>query len=175
MKFSELELQLNKKEVTKQAPNGKEFNIRTHISIDEKYDLVMTTLQQSLEPNGFYNEISMDKFFHLNLVFLYTDIEFSEEEREDTDKLYDLLDTNGIIDIVIETIGQEYKVNLDYLMKNEHKFTDFNHSVAGALMGVVNSLPLQAEAAKEILDGFDPTKYEEVMNFAKGIGMKVGR
>ena len=41
MKFSELELQLNKEEVTKQAPNGKEFNIRTHISIDEKYKKIL--------------------------------------------------------------------------------------------------------------------------------------
>ena len=63
----------------------------------------MVTLQKSLE-EGVYNPVKKDMYFHLYLVYMYTDITFTEKQREDESKLYDVLESNGLIPAVLKNI-----------------------------------------------------------------------
>ncbi len=65
-----------------------------YLPAQDKYDLLMITLQKSLE-NGAYNEFKLNLYFELNLVYMYTNISFTEKQREDEFKLYDTLESNG--------------------------------------------------------------------------------
>ena len=49
------------------------------ISSRDKNDLLQITFQKS-EINNQYNELLLEIFFHLNILYLYTDINFSEED-----------------------------------------------------------------------------------------------
>ena len=44
--------------------NGNQFEVLQYLPIEDKYDLVMVTLQNCFE-NGIYNPIKKDMFFHL--------------------------------------------------------------------------------------------------------------
>lgn len=145
----------------------KDIEVLQYLPFNDKYDLIMITLQNSLEGNV-YNPIKLNMYFHLYLVMMYTNIDFSDDDRADLAKLYDILENNGIIEQVINLIPDiEYSQLLSDMNDIINKKIDAQRSVGGILSQFINDLPSQAEAMKNILDNFDPEKYQEVLNFAK--------
>ena len=147
--------------------NGNEIEVLDYLPIEDKYDLIMITLQKSLE-NGYYNPIKIDEFFHLHLIYMYTNINFTEKQKEDEHKLYDSLKSNGLIDAFIEQMNEfDYSELFNMLDDTKRELTEYKRSTSALIQSLVSDLPKQAEAMKNIMDNFDPNKYKEVLNFAK--------
>lgn len=150
----------------------KEIEVKQYLSAENKYDLVMISLQQSKE-NGIYNSLKLDIFFHLNLIFMYTNLSFTDKQREDLLNLYDILESNEIINNVVALIPEKEIKEL-YSKVNEilQDLMKYENSAAGIVDNLITSLPANAQAAADIVDNFNPEKYGEVINFAKAIGMR---
>lgn len=150
----------------------KQIEIKQYLPAEDKYDLIMISLQQSKE-NGIYNDFKLDMFLHLNLVFMYTNLSFTDKQREDLPGLYDILETNGIINLVVKNIPEEELSNI-YAAVSEIKdsLVAYENSFAGVANNFITNLPENAQAAADIVDNFDPEKYSEVVNFAKAVGMR---
>ena len=147
--------------------NDKDIKILNYLPFEDKYDLIMITLQKSFE-DGYYNPIKLDKFFHLHLIYLYTDINFTEKQKEDESKLYDILKSNGLIDSFVKEID-EFEYNELFTLLNETKdsILEYKNSTSALVQSLIHDLPKQAEAMKDIVDNFNSEKYQEVINFAK--------
>ena len=158
------DLNLTTKIPTIKLENG--IQVKKYIPTSDKIDLIQIALQKS-EENGIYNEVKLDCYFHLNIIYLYTDIEFSEEDREDEMKLYDILEHNDIINQVIAAIGEdEYNDLIDKLDDMKYESLNYKNTAAAVLTRIIQDLPKNAAAAKEIVDSFDRDKYQEVVDFA---------
>ena len=163
MKFQDFDF-INTSVPTVKLQNG--IQVKKWIPISDKIDLIQIALQKS-EEDGIYNEAKLDCYFHLNIIYLYTDIDFSAEDREDEMKLYDILEHNDIIDQVIAAIGEdEYTTLEDYLFEMKANYLTYKNTAAAVLNKIIQDLPKNAAAAKEIMDSFDPEKYQMVENFA---------
>lgn len=149
-----------------------EIEVKQYLPITEKYDLIMISLQQAKEDN-IHNKIKLTVFFHLNLVFSYTNLFFTPEEREDLFGLYDILQSSGFIQNIINAIPKE---EYDFLIKMldimDIELIAADRSFAGALNNFINQLPGNAQAAAEIMEKFNPEQFSEVVNFAKSAGMQ---
>lgn len=144
-----------------------EIEVLQYLPIDDKYDLVMITLQKSYE-DGIYNAMKVDMYFHLYIVYLYTNINFSEKQKEDETKLYDTLKSNGLLDAIIDTMDEdEYNELYRYTEDIMRDLLKKNRSVTALISKFIDDLPKNAEAAQRIVDNFDKEKYQEVINFAK--------
>ena len=53
------------------------------------------------------------------------------------------------------------------MMEVKKEVVSYKQSVVSLVQGLINDLPKQAEAMKDIVDNFNPEKYQEVINFAK--------
>ena len=147
--------------------NGNEIEVLDYLPIEDKYDLSMITLQKSLE-DGYYNPIKIDEFFHLHLIYMYTNINFTEKQKEDENKLYDSLKSNGLIDAFIAHFSEiQYDELYVWLEDVKKEIIDYKRSTSALIQSLVVDLPKQAEAAKQIVDSFDAEKYQNVINFAK--------
>ena len=94
---------------------GQKIEVLKYLPAQDKYDLLMVTLQKSLEGN-IYNDFKLDLFFELNLVYMYTNITFTEKQREDEFKLYDNLKSNGFFELFYNALDEtEYNDLLDQL------------------------------------------------------------
>ena len=159
--FASLKLKI-KDEIKTININDKEVEVKQYLTAEDKYDLIMISLQQAKE-NGIYNDFKLDMFLHLNIVFMYTNLTFTDKQRENLPNLYDILETNDIIEMVISAIPEnEIKKSL----------ITYENSVAGIVNNLITQLPANAQAAADIVDNFNPEKYNEVINFAKAIGMR---
>lgn len=148
--------------------NGKplEVNVKKYLPISDKIDLIQIALQKA-EEDGIYNEMKLDMYFHLNIIYLYTDIEFTDEDKEDEMALYDILESNDIIDEILGALeDDEYNILKEYLIEMKNESLQYKNTAAAVLTRIIQDLPKNAAAAKEIVDSFDQSKYQEVINFA---------
>lgn len=140
--------------------------INQYITTKDAYDLLMISLQEAKE-DGYYNPFTLDIYFHLNLVYMFTNVHFSPEDKEDPFALYDVLDFNGFIDMVLENIPDDiYSKLMNILEEIVEKAEKYNISTACILNEIITDLPKNAAAAAEIVNNFDPNKYEAVQRFA---------
>ena len=147
--------------------NNNEIEVLDSISSENKYDIVMITLQKS-EEDGYYNPIKLDIYYHLNLVYMFTNIVFSEEDREDEFKLYDEMINSGFMEEFLKHIDiKEYTEMQEHIEKIASLKTNYNSTAASVIKKFVDDLPANAEAAQQIMNNFDPDKYQAVVDFAK--------
>ena len=147
---------------------GKKINIKKYLPINDKKDLVEITLQKAEQADGTYNEILIDMYFNLHLVYLYTDIVFTDEDREDEMKLYDELESSGLLERILDKIpDEEYNTLMDYLKAMRKENSSYKHSAAAMVQKLIVDLPKNAEAAAKIVQNFNPEKYKEVVDFAQ--------
>lgn len=166
MTFKQLDLKFNTKDITISI-NGIDIHVKTKISIKDKIDLVQIALQKSKE-NGIYNQMKLDIYFNLNLLYLYTDIDFDADDRANEEELYDILESNNVFDRVIAAIDP---YEMDFLYNNletmKKRYIERDSSVSALLQTLVEELPQNAQEAAEIVDNFDPEAYQRVIEFAK--------
>lgn len=144
-----------------------EIKVLKYLPIEEKNDLIAITLQNSDE-NGFYNPVKLEMFMELYIVYLYTDIEFDDEDKADEAALYNILKGNGIIEAVKNAIPEHelnslYSLYYDYLSKKEK----YRGSIAGVINSFIENLAPNAESAANIINNFNPEMFQNVINFAQ--------
>lgn len=165
IKYTDLNLKVNK-DVKSFTFNDVTVNVLQYLPLDQKYDLMMITLQQSYV-DGVYNDLLLDAYFHLALVYMYTDIEFTDQDKADEMALYDALQSSGFIDKFLSALNpSEYDMLHSYIGLFVKLKMKYSTSAANLLSKVIDDLPSNAEAAKTIVDNFDKDKFKEVINFA---------
>lgn len=170
--YTTLDLKLNT-EVKTIIVNGIEIEVKQYLPISDKYDLIMITIQQSYE-NGIYNSLKQDMFFDLNLVFLYTNLSFTDEQKDDLSKLYDVLNSNGVIDAIVKAIPQEeYESLLEYTEKVTNDFIFYNNSAAGTIQGISEIIINNIDKIMDMVQNFDKEKFKDAVSFARAIGADV--
>ena len=146
---------------------GQKVEVLQYLPAQDKYDLLMVTLQKSLEDN-LYNEFKLNLYFELHLVYMYTNISFTEKQREDEFKLYDTLKSNGFYEKFFQVINEdEYNELFEQLNAIKNASFKNKRSVAGLIGEFINDLPANAEAAAKIVESFDPEQYKAVVDFAR--------
>lgn len=152
--------------------NDKKISYIKYLPVEAKYDIVMITLQKAFE-NGIYNPIKLDMFFHLNLIYMYTDLEFTDEERENEDKLYDEMRSTGFIDEFLKVINADEYAEMQEDIENIAKLhMDYLSSAGSVIRTFIEDLPAHAEAAQSIVDNFDKEKFQNVIDFAQAANGK---
>ncbi len=146
---------------------GQKIEVLKYLPASDKYDLLMITLQKSLEGN-IYNEFKLNLYFELNLVYMYTNISFTEKQREDEFKLYDTLRSNGFFELFYEALeDKEYEELFDQIAELKATMEKSKGSVAGVIANIIEDLPANAEAAAKIVENFDPSQFQAVVDFAR--------
>ena len=106
---------------TKLVWKNQEIEVMEYLPADFKYDVIMITLQKSAE-GGYYNPFKLDIYFHLNLIYMFTNIVFDDEDREDEFKLYDELKSTGFMDAFLGVFNSvEYTIT-DQIYKSSNKY-----------------------------------------------------
>lgn len=164
--FANLKLKVNT-EVNEFDYLDNKFEVLKYLPISDKFDLVNIVLQNSKRKDGYYDPIQLEKYFNLYIVYMYSNINFTDKQKEDEDKLYDLLESNGIINEIISHMEEtEYEDLLEKLNETKESEMSYITTAAAMIRNIIADLPVQADAAMKIVDNFDPEKFQAVKDFA---------
>lgn len=147
------------------------FSVIDYLPIQDKLDLVNIAIAKSRDGYNNINRYLAKELMNLYIVIMYTNISFTEKQKENEYKLYDILKSNQVIETVIKAIPQqeylELQTLLEMLIEDEK---NMNKSIAGAINNLLENLPKSAEAAQDIINSFDQEKYGQVLDLAKSVG-----
>lgn len=147
-----------------------EIEVLKYLPINDKYDLIYIALQRA-EEDGVYNELKLDMYFHLYLVYMYTNLTFTDKQREDEQKIYDCLASNGFFDLFLNAIEEsEYTELFEMMTAIKVEKMKYSNSAGAVLQKVISDLPTNAEAAASLINSFDPENYRTIVELAQATG-----
>ena len=146
--------------------NGNQIEVLQYLPVEDKYDLIMITLQKAKE-NGIYNDLKLDMYFALHIVYMYTNLSFTDKQKENEPKIYDTLKSNGFFDKLLPIIPEsEYDDLISSMKQIMQDELEYNTTAAAVIKNLISDLPTNAAAAAQIVDNFNPEKYQAVIDFA---------
>ena len=152
--------------------NGIEVEVKQYLPINEKLQLISNVINAAADENNFSNPIKEDLFGTLEIIYAYTNLGFTEKQKEDPAKLYDDMISSGFADAIIKEIpSDEYNAIVDGINKCVNAIYTYRNSVMGILDIVSNdysNLNLDATAIQQSLS--DPKN----MALLKDILTKLG-
>ncbi len=167
--YAKLNLKVNTEVNTFKFKDNK-IEVLKYLPVEDKYDLIMVALQKA-EEDGIYNELKLDMYFHLYLVYMYTNLSFTDKQKENEAKIFDSLKSNGFLDAFLSTIDEsEYDELLDMMTSIKKEILTYKNTAGAVLQSLINDLPQNAQQAAAIVQNFDPKKYQAVIDFAKAAG-----
>ena len=167
MKYSDINLKLNTNIKTFSINPEQEVQVLQYLPIEDKNDIIYIALQNA-EENGVYNLFKLRMFFDLYITYLYTNLEFTVEEKDNPAELYDVLNSNGIISAIFNNMNpNEVKYLNEILEETLRMRLDYKSTIASVINGFIEDLPVNAQAAKEIIEKFNPEDFQQVIQFAQ--------
>ena len=146
---------------------GTTISVKKYLPINSKLDLVQISLQQAYQ-DGIYNELALEVSFNVNLVYLYTNINFTDKQKEDPYKLYDELVSSGLLTQIISHMDQdEYKFDLDYLETVKNTKSEYHMTTAAGIKEAVDRLPNRMKEVENILNNFNPENFKQAQRLAQ--------
>ena len=153
--------------------NGETIEVKEYLPVNDKLNLITAVLQQVAQNEyPFVNPVQMDVYTTLEILYAYSNIEFTEEEKADPAALYDELEKHDIANRVIAMIpATEYKFIIEGVEKTIYAYYAYRNSVKGIIEDVTTdykNLDLNATEIQEKLK--DPDN----LTLLKGVMEKLG-
>ena len=166
-------LGLKKKEEIKNITiNDQVIEVKQYLPISDKINIITNVIENSADDNNFANPVKVEVFANLEIMYAYTNISFTDKQKENPTKLYDLLEENGIIAEVIAAIPEnEYALLLGWIDETIEAFYTYRNSVMGIMEQIsadYSNLSLDATEIQQKLA--DPQNLELLKNVMTKLG-----
>lgn len=132
--FSKLKCKANDMEVPIQI--GEEtIMIKQYLPIQDKLGLIGRVIELAHDQDySFNNPVKTKVFAELEIVFVYTNLNFTDKQKEDLPKLYDILSSSGVLKQIINAIpADELKILLDGISNTIESVYKYQNSIFGIL------------------------------------------
>lgn len=165
--FSKLKCKVNDTEVSVQI--GEEtVMVKQYLPIQEKLRLIGRVVELAHEQSyNFNNPVKCQMINEMEIVFAYTNLSFTEKQKEDLPKTYDMLYSSGVLTEILKTIpDEEYYCIINGVHNTIEALYKYQNSVLGLLDTVsqdYSDLELDVSKIQEQLKGITD------LNMVKGL------
>ena len=170
MLFKDMNVTPKEEVKTVQIGDNIKFNVKQYLPTEDK-NAILEIAMQTADQGTILNTFALDAIFHTYLVFKYTDIDFSIEEKENLFELYDLLESNGIIDAMVAAIPkEEYESLTQYLNEMVESYLTYRNSARALVEQFSMFAPQAAEKLADVTQNVDIDKLQQIIALANAAG-----
>ena len=118
--------------------NDQIVEVKQYLPIAEKAELISRVLNNSVDDDaGYYNNLKLDMWLALEIVYAYSNISFTEKQKSDPMKLYDLLSSNKLLNLIIGLVPES---EFYYLTKVTHELATAICTYRNSALGILDSI-----------------------------------
>lgn len=148
--------------------NEQIIEIKQYLPVNDKLELISNVINLAHDENNFSNPVKVSVFTTLEIMYAYTNINFTEKQKEDPTKLYDMLISSGLVCEVINAIPEaEYHEVICGVEDSINAIYTYRNSVMGILDTIstdYSNLNLDAsEIQKKLSDPNNLTLLKDVL------------
>ena len=120
---------------TKEITIGEQsIEVKQYLPIEDKIKIITNVLQDSADDNNFANPVKVEVFFNLEIIYAYTNISFTDKQKSEPTKIYDLFEENNIFNQIIAAIPEdEYKLLSEWTQETIDAFYKYRNSAMGIM------------------------------------------
>ena len=146
---------------------GETIEVKQYLPIQEKLALIGRVIMQAHEQDENYsNPVKVDVFRELEMIFAYTNISFTDKQKEDLPKLYDMIYCSGLLKAIKDAIPIEEISDIMFGIEDSieavYKYQNSVLGILDTIKGDYNNMSLDIEKLKQ--DITDPQSLEIVKN-----------
>ena len=131
--FSKLGLKVNN-DVKTINFNEQTIEVKQYLPVNDKLELISNVINSSADDNNFANPVKIAIFTTLEILYNYTNLTFTEKQKEDPAKLLDLVLSNGLIKEVVNAMDKtEYNDLVSGIQRSVDAIYSYRNSVFGIL------------------------------------------
>ena len=169
--FNKLDLKKNQEVITLKY-NDIESEVKQYLPIEEKLELISKVISNSADENNFYNAPKGHIFTTLGIVEYYTNINFTEKQLEDPQKLYDLIVGNGLDILILNAIPM---TEITFIESNIEKIANGYYNYRHSVLGIIETINqdysnLNFDAAELQKNIADPNNLELLRSILSKLG-----
>ncbi len=116
--------------------NEQSIEIKQYLPIEDKLDLISTIINKSLDDNSYYNSARIEIFIKLETIMAYSNISFTEKQKENIFKLYDLF-SGDLGDEIINTIPESER---NFIISITYQIIEGIYKYKNSIMGIMDVL-----------------------------------
>ena len=114
--------------------NEQTIEVKQYLPVNDKLELISNVINASHDENNFSNPVKVSVFTTLEIMYSYTNINFTDKQKEDPTKLYDMLISSGLVAAVINAIPEvEYHEVLCGISDSIDAVYTYQNSIMGIL------------------------------------------
>lgn len=152
--------------------NEQTIEVKQYLPVNDKLTLISEVINNSADENNFANPVKVEVYATVAIIEAYTNITFTDKQKEDITKLYDKLVSGELYQTILHLIPvEEINSLFDALRSSIDAVYSYRNSVMGILENIstdYSNLDLDASAIQAKLA--DP----ENMALLKNILTKLG-
>ena len=165
--FSKLGLK-NNNQVVNINYNEQTIEVKQYISVNDKLKLISNIINNTVDEHSFCNPVKVKVYLLIGIIENYTNISFTEKQKEDIVKLYDLIQSNGLFDKILAAIpDEEFNDLLNSTWDSVDAIYTYRNSVMGILDNVsadYDNVNVDVNKTIEQIKNLDHSFLSEVMN-----------
>ena len=153
--FTKLKCKINEDSIPLQI--GEEtIAVKQYLPIQEKLELIGKVVMAAHEQDENYsNPVKAGVYRDLEVIFAYTNISFTDKQKEDLPKLYDMLYSSGIITEVLKNIPEDEYMEIVFGVRDSieaiYKYQNSALGILDTIKADYSNLEYDANAIKESL------------------------
>lgn len=117
--------------------NEQDIEVKQYLPINEKLELISSVINSAADENNFSNPVKENVFLTLEILYHYTNINFTDKQKEDSVKLYDLVVSSGLVNKVTDLIPEE---ELDEVINGVAQSVKAIYTYKNSVLGILESI-----------------------------------
>lgn len=143
--------------------NNQKIEVKQYLPVEEKLNLISDILNQSVDTNNFYNPCRLHIYQLVNIAMAYTNITFTDKQKEDIYKLYDLLVSSGLFNEINNAIP---KSETDFIFNGSDEAIKSIYAYNSSIAGILENISTDYENLK-----LDVSSLSEEMTDENNLGL----
>lgn len=150
--------------------NEQMIEVRQHLPLNDRLELIEKTINSTVDENNYYNPCKLDVFKNIFMIEYYTNITFTDKQKEDVGKLYDSFYLTGLLTEIMNNIPEVERnyidIAIDDTIKSVYSYKNSAMGIMAALKQDYNNVNFDMSMIENILknNGEDLGFLKEIMN-----------
>lgn len=149
--FSKLNLKKVNEEVKMITFNDMAIEVKQYLPLEDKLNLVADTILAASDDNRFYNPLRLEAFATLYIIFYYTNLSFTDTQKKDLGKLFDIIVSNGLGKAIMDAIDKnELEGMFQMIYDSADNIYEQMNSAFGIMEGIARDYRTIGEKTEDI-------------------------
>jgi hypothetical protein len=164
LSFNKLGLKPNTEVKTVKYNDSLSIEIKQYLPVNDKLKLMGEVLTDTMDQNNFANPVKRDVFTAIAIIEYYTNISFTDKQKEEPTKIYDALCSSDIMEVITSNIPEkelkELQNGIDGIILAYYQYTN---SILGVLDSVKQNYSAQEMDISKLLAEINDEKSFDIL------------